>query len=238
MNVAGSTLAGNFVGLYWQYGTAHPIPAQTLACRPSTEAGDGGGQGAVSGHGFDDVGSFTISGTYSSARVALSKQYIRGTGNPRENKGHVVELRLQLADVFASSPERAHDLMRYGCPNGSLGYFGSWHVRTSKYRGDAEMVLWLPPVPVAVGYLVSSAPSSGGGNAFVPVGLPEDELDAAGAVSSVAAGVPMGLPAVHEGGAPPDSWDEPVVAVQAIPKYPIPVGEDVEMGAQASRSVC
>ena len=34
---------------------------------------------------------------------------------------------------------------------------GTWHVRTPNYRGDAEMVLWLPPVPVVIGYRITQA---------------------------------------------------------------------------------
>ena len=229
----GSCPTGNFVGLYWQHGRAHPIPAQTLECRPSSAAEgcfveDLLPWGMIAGGGYDDVGSFNVLGSYSSARVALTKRYVRGTGNPNENKGHSVELRLQLADLHASSPERAHDLRLFGCPEGSIGYFGSWHVRTGQYRGDAEMALWLPPVPVAVGYLVTPSTSSAapvglpvcaaapsGGNAdaanadaahHVPVGLPpaEDLEQAGGVVQAVPIGDPVGADAVEmSGGAAP-----------------------------------
>ena len=44
--------SGNYVGLYWQYGRAHPIPAQSLACTP-TEAVVGTSSGTVMGSGND-----------------------------------------------------------------------------------------------------------------------------------------------------------------------------------------
>ena len=41
---------------------------------------------------------------------------------------------------------------------------GTWHVRTRHYSGDAEMVLWLPPVPVVIGHVVQpSAQASAAG---------------------------------------------------------------------------
>ena len=50
-------------------------------------------------------------------------------------------------------PERAAELTRWGCPANAIGLFGTLHVRTPSYCGDAEMLLWLPPgPPVAVGH--------------------------------------------------------------------------------------
>lgn len=147
----GQTPAGNYVGLYYQYGRTHPIPAQSLACTASSADGT---TGAVDGRGFDDVGQFHVSGTFSGAKLALRKQYIPGTGDARENLGHAVELRLTLCDMHAVLPERSHELSRYGAPPGTVAFYGTWHVRTRNYKGDAEMVLWLPPVPVVVGHMI------------------------------------------------------------------------------------
>ena len=150
-----SHVRGNYVGLYWQYGRAHVIPAQSLEVHPD---------GTVVGAGFDDVGHFSIDGSCSGARLALSKKYARGTGNPRENKGHTVELRLLNCVLAESAPplhgvaRPQHDLARYGAPPHAIGWFGTWHVRTFNYRGDAMMALWLPPTHVPVGMEVEAGP--------------------------------------------------------------------------------
>ena len=148
----GSTPAGNYVGVYWQYGRSHIIPAQALRC---TSPNDDGTVGVVEGHGFDDVGHFRVSGSYEGVRLALTKQYIAGTGDRHENRGHSVSLRLTLCDVHAVLPDQSHYLSRHGAPPGTVGFYGTWHVRTPGYSGDAEMVLWMPPgPPVVVGHAV------------------------------------------------------------------------------------
>ena len=130
----GTTPAGQYVGMYWQYGRAHYIRAHRLQCTATTPDGT---LGRVDGGGSDDVGEFTLSGTYESLRLVLTKTYIAGTGDPRENKGHTVRLRLTLTDLHAVVPAVA-------APPGTLGFFGTWHVRTSAYNGDAEMALAWP----------------------------------------------------------------------------------------------
>jgi hypothetical protein len=158
----GSTPAGNYVGLYAQYGLVHPIPAQQLACTPSNADGT---HGTVTGFGHDDVGQFTVHGQYANSRMALRKQYIRGTGNPNENFGHSVLLRLTRCELAAALPSHMH-VEQWGVPHGHIGFVGTWHVRTAGYRGDAEMCLWLPPVPVVVGHVISESrsPSTGIGS--------------------------------------------------------------------------
>ena len=146
----GSTPAGNYCGIYWQYGRSHPIPAQAMGCTPSDETA-----GYAFGNGVDDVGTFNMSGTYKLAKLKLTKQYVPGTGDPRENLGHAVELRLTCCDLFAALPSHAAELQSWGCPPGNAGFYGTWHVRTRNYNGDAEMVLWLPPVPVVVGHTIT-----------------------------------------------------------------------------------
>ena len=147
--------AGNYVGIYWQYGRAHPIPAQAMGCTPKEDTA-----GIVVGNGFDDVGTFNMVGTYKLAMLKLTKQYVPGTGDPRENLGHAVELRLTCCDLFAALPSRAAELQSWGCPPGNVGFYGTWHVRTRKYKGDGEMCLWLPPVPVVIGYVITQTMTS------------------------------------------------------------------------------
>ena len=138
------------VGVYWQYGTCHALPAQHLACMLSD-----GVSGTAVGNGFDTVGTFNVSGEFKMARLCLTKQYVLGTGDPRENSGHAVELRLIASELHAALPERSAELLRWGAPLGVVGFYGTWHIRTRKYSGDAEMCLWLPPVPVVIGYTIT-----------------------------------------------------------------------------------
>lgn len=121
----GSTPAGAYVGIYWQYGSTHPIPAQQLACVASS-----GTSGTAEGHGVDDVGQFNVRGAYNHIKLALTKQYVPGTGNPQENLGHAVQLRLTCCELAAALPSRAVELQQWGAPPGTVGFFGTWHVRT------------------------------------------------------------------------------------------------------------
>lgn len=145
------TPAGNYVGVYWQYGRCHPIPAQQLTCTVVDAT-----TGTALGHGFDDVGTFNTQGTYRAVRLVLTKQYVPGTGNPRENRGHAVALRLTYSALYETLPDRAAELQRYGAP--AQGFYGTWHIRLPDYQGDAEMCLWLPAAPVVVGYVVTAVP--------------------------------------------------------------------------------
>jgi len=146
----GATPAGNYVGIYWQYGSTHPIAAQELACMLSDEV-----SGTAAGHGFDDVGTFSLSGVFKLAKLCLTKQYQLGTGNPRENSGHQVQLRLTCCELHAALPQRSLVLQQWGAPLGVVGFYGSWHIRTHRYNGDAEMCLWLPPEPVVIGHVIT-----------------------------------------------------------------------------------
>ena len=114
-----------------------------------------GVSGTAVGNGFDTVGTFNVSGEFKMARLCLTKQYVLGTGDPRENSGHAVELRLIASELHAALPERSAELLRWGAPLGVVGFYGTWHIRTRKYCGDAEMCLWLPPVPVVIGYTIT-----------------------------------------------------------------------------------
>ena len=132
---------------------------------------------------------------------------MRHTGDQKENKGHFVELRLTCCVLDAALPERAAELRRWGEPAHAIGFYGTWHVRTAGYRGDAEMCLWLPPQPVPIGYVIQQTCAGGGvadgaAAVAVPMGLP-----------------PMGLPAPRGpqlSGLPPPE-DLPVVT--AVPVW-------------------
>ena len=81
-------------------------------------------QSTVTGSGSDTVGVYSIVGIYSTQtrRIALTKTYQLGTGNPLENLGHDVIIQLEW--------NRA-----------SLQFEGRWYVRTTKYRGSGEFRL-------------------------------------------------------------------------------------------------
>lgn len=146
----GTTPAGAYVGIYWQYGKCHPIPAQQLTCTLVDEV-----SGTASGHGVDDVGNFDLRGEFRLAKLCLTKQYQLGTGNPNENLGHAVELRLMCCELLKVLPQRAAELQAWGVSAGVVGFYGIWHVRTPNYNGNAEMCLWLPPEPVVVGHVIT-----------------------------------------------------------------------------------
>ena len=63
---------------------------------------------------------------------------------------------LALTPAPLPSRRSVNELRACGCPEGAVGLFGTWHIRVPNggYEGDAEMCLWLPPEPVAIGYVV------------------------------------------------------------------------------------
>jgi len=107
---------GTWSFLYKQYGTWHGPYQLPLSFNHSS--------GKVTGHGTDDVGDFTIDGTFSSAnlRLGLTQKYKAGTGNPRENLGHTSIIQLKW--------------------NSSKNEFdGKWYVNTYKYSGNGYFKL-------------------------------------------------------------------------------------------------
>jgi len=146
----GQTPAGNYVGVYWQYGTCHPVPAKNLVCTAKD-----GVCGYAAGYGTDDVGSFKTYGSYKNAKLMLAKKYTPGTGDPKENLGHTVQLRLTCCQLMVALPRRAAELRMWGAPADVIGFYGTWHIRLPHYKGDGEMCLWLPPAPVVIGYKIT-----------------------------------------------------------------------------------
>mgnify|MGYP000430449988 CR=1 FL=1 len=78
----------------------------------------------VTGSGFDDVGTFTVDGVYSTKTncMGLTKHYQAGTGNPSENLGHKVTIQLTW--------NHEND-----------AFEGKWYVQTHKYRGEDKFEL-------------------------------------------------------------------------------------------------
>lgn len=108
--------SGTWISRYFQYGRWHG--SQRLSLKFDAI------QMKVSGAGSDDVGSYTITGLYSPStqRLALTKKYTQGTGNPSENLGHSVTIQL------------------YWNPKQNQ-FEGKWYVRTSKYGGENKFEL-------------------------------------------------------------------------------------------------
>ena len=82
--------------------------------------GEGGNEtvesGTLIGHGTDDVGDFKLAGEYKAAKLAITKMYVPGTGDPNENLGHTVELRLSCCELEQALPDKAAELQSWGCP--------------------------------------------------------------------------------------------------------------------------
>ena len=108
-------MSGKYGGFYAQYTKTHYIPRFTLNFE----------DGNVSGQGYDNVGSYNITGRYNdnNKRMALTKTYIHGTGNPNENMGHNVYLRLQWNEQ-------------------SKRFEGKWYVKTIYYKGSGMWYIY------------------------------------------------------------------------------------------------
>ncbi len=110
--------SGAWSSRYYQYGKWHGPFQLSLKFDP--------GEMKINGSGSDDVGSFTITGIYSTKtqRLGLSKRYRLGTGNSAENLGHTVTIQL------------------YWNPNNNQ-FEGKWYVQTQKYGGEDKFELKL-----------------------------------------------------------------------------------------------
>jgi len=107
---------GMYSGHYKQYGQSWPMKAFQMKFDSVKMS--------VSGDGSDCVGDYSISGIYSTEtqRMQIHKTYVRGTGNPHENLGHTVKIRLQWN-------ERKKQ------------FEGPWYVKTYKYEGTGKWVI-------------------------------------------------------------------------------------------------
>lgn len=73
----------------------------------------------ISGHGYDDVGKFTVDGAFSveNQAITMSKTYEIGTGDSKENFGHTVNIQIRWNSTSAQ-------------------FEGKWFVDTNHYRGE------------------------------------------------------------------------------------------------------
>eukprot|EP01083_Nonionella_stella_P220243 788208_1 len=102
---------GQYSGFYKQYGAVHDIPPFELHFDATNKT--------VSGGGWEEVGKYKIVGEYNplNGRIAMAQIFQIGTGNPRENLGHTVYIRLQWYP-----PRNA--------------FTGKWYCKTHKYQGS------------------------------------------------------------------------------------------------------
>lgn len=78
----------------------------------------------VTGHGRDNIGDFTIDGTFfnETSQLILNKFYESGTGDSKENFGHTAALRLTW-----NAARRQFE--------------GKWSVHHDRYRGEDRFEL-------------------------------------------------------------------------------------------------
>merc|ERR1712238_131271 len=79
---------------------------------------------SITGEGADTVGSYTMSGHTCGDKVSITKQYVPNTGDPIENLGHQVHLRLRLRK------------------DGSA-LIGKYYIKTHKWEGSGIYKIWL-----------------------------------------------------------------------------------------------
>ena len=118
---------GKYTGLYNQNFEEQLMEPFELSYEPSGIPN----QHAVKGKGDDRVGSFVLRGVWKGDRLAMTKQYLRGTGDPNENHGHQVHMRL--------TKEKTSGMIINDCPR----MVGKYYVRTPQYSGEDHMSIWL-----------------------------------------------------------------------------------------------
>ena len=107
---------GMWASRYYQYGNWNGPFEFVLSFDPETNR--------LKGWGWDNVGKFDITGTYSNKfyRMGITKTYVRGTGDTKQNLGHSVIIQLT--------------------GNAQTGKFeGKWYVSTHKYQGEDKFEL-------------------------------------------------------------------------------------------------
>eukprot|EP00929_Paragymnodinium_shiwhaense_P024487 TRINITY_DN15042_c1_g1_i1.p1 TRINITY_DN15042_c1_g1~~TRINITY_DN15042_c1_g1_i1.p1 ORF type:complete len:458 (+),score=14.80 TRINITY_DN15042_c1_g1_i1:80-1453(+) len=113
--------SGTWRGYYTYSGQQHDV------CAFNLEFGEGW---IMSGDGVDDVGHYTMSGTYSRTRIAFSKKYQARSRNASGvvtygNKGHSVEYRGELAGTSLGN-----------------GFRGQWSIRDNLGNYDGQFHIW------------------------------------------------------------------------------------------------
>ena len=118
---------GKYTGLYNQNFEEQLMEPFELSYEPSGIPN----QHTVKGKGEDRVGSFVLRGVWKGDRLAMTKQYLRGTGDPNENHGHQIHMRL--------AKEKTSGMIVNDRPR----MVGRYYVRTPQYSGEDHMSMWL-----------------------------------------------------------------------------------------------
>jgi hypothetical protein len=108
--------SGIWSSRYFQFGMWHDFHHFTLLFNPQTSK--------ISGSGSDNIGIFSMDGTYSlkTKRIGMIKTYQLGTGKRLDNSGYQM-----IIQVIWNSETRQFE--------------GKWYVRTKKYRGENKFEL-------------------------------------------------------------------------------------------------
>jgi hypothetical protein len=151
--------SGKWRGYYSQYRRDHSLWSfdMTFSLPPDTPPYNRYPHiGIIQGSGRDDVGKYDIkNGRFNcmNGRLAFTKKYIKGTGDPNENLGH--------------------EVLYQGTVQGHLaaGVRGQWLVATYKYRGEGNFHIW----PESHHHSSSSTPSRDVITVDVAYGAASDE---------------------------------------------------------------
>ncbi|CAF2632189.1 unnamed protein product [Rotaria sp. Silwood2] len=110
--------SGDWTSRYQEYSRWHGPHQMSLEFDHTT--------GKVIGHGYDDVGSFNVGGTFSieKQQIILSKTYTPGGGDSKENIGHTITMKL----TWNSS---------------NVQFEGNWRDETDLYRNEDKFELKL-----------------------------------------------------------------------------------------------
>jgi len=117
--------SGMYVGLYEQNSQQSSLSPFQLHFTQQYQENDNGkptNTCSITGEGADTVGSYTMIGKTCGSNVSITKQYVPNTGNPIENLGQRVHLRLTKEGSTLT---------------------GKYYVKTRKWQGSGVYQIWL-----------------------------------------------------------------------------------------------
>jgi len=117
--------SGMYVGLYEQNSQPSSLSPFQLYFTQQYQENDNGkptNTCSITGEGADTVGSYKMLGKTCGSNVSITKQYIPNTGDPIENLGHRVHLRLTKVGSTLT---------------------GKYYVKTHKWQGSGVYHIWL-----------------------------------------------------------------------------------------------
>ena len=66
-----------------------------------------------------------------------------------------MHIELTCCELLRTLPDKASDLQAWGAPGDVVGFYGMWQLSVPGFSDFGEMCLWLPPVPVVIGYVIT-----------------------------------------------------------------------------------